>query len=100
MNLNLNLDLKPEDLKKILPILWRYEAYIFGVILIAVFGYTAYVVNAALNVGPASTSSLPSPASKISFNSKADQETIQSLKSLQNVQGNVDSGSLGTTNPF
>jgi hypothetical protein len=100
MNLNLNLSFKPDDLKKMLPYLWRAEPYIFGIVLIAVFGYTAYAVNAALNVGPASQSTLPQPAAKITFTSKADQETIASLKTLQTVQGNVSTGSIGTNNPF
>jgi hypothetical protein len=100
MNMNLNLSFKPDDLKKILPYLWKIEPYVFGLVLIGVFGYTAYVVNAALNVGPATQSALPTSAAKITFTTKADQETIASLKSLQNVQGTVSTGNLGTSNPF
>jgi hypothetical protein len=100
MNLNINLSFSPEDLKKLLPYLAKSQAYIFGILLIIAFGYTAYVVNAALNVGPSSVSPLPSQAAKINFDIKADQETIQSLKSLSTVQSNISTNNLGTSNPF
>jgi hypothetical protein len=92
--MNLNLSLKPEDLKKLLPALQKLQPYLFGSILIAVFGYTAYEVNAALNVQPGTPPA--STQAKITF----DQPTINSLKSLQAVGGDVPTGTLGTDNPF
>jgi len=92
--MNLNLSLKPADLAKLLPVLKRAQGYLVGVVLIAVFAYTAWVVNAALNVQP---SAAPVAAPGITF----DTTTINSLKSLSVVQGNVPTGTLGSQNsPF
>ena len=96
MNLKLNLSLKPEDLKKALPVLQKLEPYVFGALLIAVFAYTAYEVNSALNVQPAAIAVAKSAASSITFN----KTTINSIKALQPVGGNVPTGTLGTNNPF
>ena len=98
--MNLNISFKPEDLKKMLPYVWQVQPYVFGVLLILIFGFTAYEVNSALNVTASTQSTLPSSAAKINFETKADQATISSLKSLQNVQGTVSTGNLGTANPF
>lgn len=94
MNMNLNLSLKPEDLKKLLPILRKAQPYLVGIALIAVFAYTALVVNAAINT-KASTATIPAEP-KISF----DKATIDSLKSLQGVPGTVTTGTLGGGSPF
>jgi len=94
MNLNFKLDL---DYKKLLPMLRMAQPYLVGLALIGVFAYTAYVVNAALNVRPAAPGSISSePPITIKF----DKKTINSLKSLKVVQGEVPTGSLGTNNPF
>ena len=94
MNMNFKLDL---DLKKWLPIAQKLQPYVFGILLVGLFGYTAYVVNAALNVKPiVSTVPTVNPASKVSF----DKATIDSVKKLEVVQGTVPTGSLGTNDPF
>jgi hypothetical protein len=94
MNMNLNLSLKPADLAKLLPALKQAQGYLVGVVLIAVFAYTAWVVNAALNVAPAAAQAA---APTVTF----DKATIQSLKNLSAVQGNVPTGSLGSqSSPF
>lgn len=94
MNLKLNLSLKPEDLKKLLPVLHKATPYIVGLALIGVFAYTALVVNASLNVKPSTATTSPAP--KISF----DKATIESLKNLTAVQGTVPTGNLGGGSPF
>ncbi|HUD11595.1 MAG TPA: hypothetical protein VMS08_04230 [Candidatus Saccharimonadia bacterium] len=95
--MNLKLSLNPEDLKKLLPLLWKIEPYVFGAVLVAVFAFTAYEVNGALNVKPLATVAAPATAaSKIVF----DQSTINSLKTLQPVGGDVPTGTLGSNNPF
>ena len=94
MNMNLNLSLKPEDLKKLLPVLLKLQPYLLGAALIGIFGYTAYEVNAALNVQPGTAPA--STQAKITF----DQSTINSLKTLQAVGGDVPTGTLGSSNPF
>ncbi|MDB5179177.1 MAG: hypothetical protein JWN01_1120 [Patescibacteria group bacterium] len=93
--MNLKLDL---NLKKILPMLRQLEPYVFGAALIAIFGYTALVVNGALNVKPAANSALTPAklAEKITF----DKKTIETVKNLQVVQGNVPTGDLGKDDPF
>lgn len=93
--MNLKLDL---DVKKILPLLKKFEPYLLGIGLIGVFGYTAYVVNQSLNVKAADTAATtPATASsKISF----DKKTIEAIKKLDVVQGDVPSGALGQDDPF
>lgn len=94
MNMNLNLSLKPADLVKLLPVLKRAQAYLVGLVLIGVFAYTAWVVNAALNVQP---SAAPTTGVGITF----DKATINSIKGLSVVQGNVPTGTLGgQSSPF
>lgn len=93
--MNLSLSLKPEDLKKLLPILRAAQPYIVGLVLIGIFAYTAVFVNAVMNVQPAASS----PSSKdqaITF----DKTTINALKQLQPVTGEVPKGSLGQSSPF
>ena len=94
MNLKLGL-----DLKKILPALQKAQPYVFGLALIGVFGYTALVVNGALNVKPAETAPAPAAgtvSSKITF----DKATIEAVKKLNVVQGDVPVGDLGKDDPF
>ena len=83
------------DIKKYLPIIRKLQPLIFGVVLVGTFGYTALVVNAALNVKP-DTSVPPAAASKISFDKKA----IAAVKKLDVVVGTVPTGDLGKTDPF
>ena len=95
MNMNLKLDL---DIKKILPMVQKFQPYIFGVALVAVFAYTAVTVNQALDVKPADPATVvaaPAPA-KVTF----DKTTIAAVKKLDVVEGTVDPGALGTHDPF
>lgn len=95
MNANLKLDL---DFKKFLPALRRLQPYIFGVALIGVFAYTAYIVNGALNVKPAESAgaAAANPTTGIRF----DKATIEAVKKLDVVPGTVPSGDLGKGDPF
>lgn len=93
MNMNLKLDL---DYKKWLPILRQAQPFVFGALLVAVFGYTAYTVNAALNVKPQAAGVVATPKAKITF----DKKTIEVVKKLDVVQGTVPTGDLGKSDPF
>lgn len=94
MKMDLKLDL---DMKKWLPRLRQAQPYVFGVALVAVFGYTAWVVDAALNVKPATVAApVASPKAKVTF----DKQTIEAVKKLQVVKGTVPTGELGTNDPF
>jgi hypothetical protein len=93
MNMNLKFNLDP---KTILPMLRKAQPYIVGILLIGVFAYTAYVVNQALNVAPAAAPSATIPKVSISF----DKKTIDSVKSLNVVSGQVPASNLGKTDPF
>ena len=85
------------DLKKWLPLLRGIQAYVFGAALIGVFAYTAFVVNAAINVIPPNGAlTAADPAAKINF----DKKTIESVKKLEVVQGTVPTGDLGKSDPF
>ena len=90
--MNMKFDL---DIKKWLPLLRKLQPYIFGIALVGVFGYTALLVNAALNVKPATSAAAPAEP-KISF----DKKTIDAVKKLDVVQGSVPAGELGKTDPF
>ena len=83
------------DIKKYLPVIRKLQPYIFGAALVGTFGYTALVVNAALNVKP-STEVPPAATSKISF----DKNAIAAVKNLDVVVGTVPTGDLGKTDPF
>ena len=92
--MNFKLDL---DIKKWLPILQKLQPYVFGAALVGIFAYTALVVNNALAVKPADTvQTTAKPAAKVVF----DKTTIEAVKKLDVVQGNVDPGTLGTNDPF
>ncbi len=91
MNMNLKLNFNP---KTILPALQRARPYLIGILLISVFGYTAYVVNQALNVTAVETAS--NPPVTITF----DKPTIEAIKNLSVVSGQVSPGELGKDDPF
>lgn len=93
MNKNLNLKLNL-DLKTILPLLRKGQPYLIGLALVAAFGYTAHVVNQALNVQAGEAPAVT--ATSIGF----DQKTIDSLKNLNNVSGQIATPALGKTDPF
>lgn len=90
MNMKFTFKINP---KTILPALQRAKPYLIGAFLIGVFGYTAYVVNAALNVNPAPA---PKQAPQVTF----DKATITAIKNLNVVSGQVPSGDIGKDNPF
>jgi hypothetical protein len=94
MNLKLNLNM--ESLTALLPKLQKAQPLIFGALLVAVFGYTSFVINQALNVQPAAAQTAIDPLPKVSF----DKKTIAALKKLNAVGGEVPLGDLGTSDPF
>ena len=95
MNMNLNLDLKNIKFNPAALLGWlnRARPLLIGAVLVGVFGYTALVVNSALNVTPAVVAT---PATGVSF----DKATLNSLNSLTNVPSTVAPTSLGKTDPF
>ena len=93
MNLSLSL-----NFKTIWPIVRAAQIYVFGLLLVGTFAYTAYVVNASLNVKPAVTA--PDAASTTTTKIIFDKQAISSLKNLSSVNGDVPTGNLGTTDPF
>jgi len=94
MKMDLKLDL---DYKKWLPILRQAQPYVFGLLLIGVFAYTALIVNAALNV---KANPIPPVTADAAASIKFDQATIDAIKKLDVVQGNVPTGDLGKSDPF
>jgi DMSO/TMAO reductase YedYZ molybdopterin-dependent catalytic subunit len=95
-NMNLKLELNAETLKAMLPLLKKAQPVIYGLLLIGVFGYTAYVVNQSLNVQAAEGTAGVKPLPKITF----DQKTITAVKALNKVAGEVPLGNLGANDPF
>lgn len=91
MNLKLQL---PSNLQAYLDFLTKARTAIVGVLLIALFGYTAYVVNAASNVKTDLTST--DASTKITF----DKTALQALQSRNQVSGTTDLGTLGKSDPF
>lgn len=90
MKLDLNF-----NYKQLLTYLRLAEPYLVGFALIAIFAYTAYFVNAALNVKPAATATTATTV-KISF----DKATVQAVKNINVVSGQVPTADLGKTDPF
>ncbi len=92
MKMNLKLDLSQAGLLKLLK---QFGPSVLGLSLVALFGYTGWVVNAAFNTKPAETTVTPAQ-SKIVF----DKSAVQTVKSLQVVPGQVAPTAIGTSNPF
>lgn len=93
--MNLKLELNANSIKALLPALKKAQVPIYGLLLIGVFGYTAYTINNALNVKPAGTQSAVKALPKITF----DKATMDSLHNRETVSGDVPLD-LGTTDPF
>lgn len=90
MSMKMNFKFNP---KIILPALLKAKPYLIGSFLISVFGYTAVVVNSALNVQPAPAAAA---APRVTF----DKPTITAIKNLDVVSGQVPTGTIGKDNPF
>jgi hypothetical protein len=96
--MNLKLDLS--EIKKYLPLLQRIQPFVVGLALIGVFAYTAYVVNGALNVKPSETPLAVDPKHPATTKITFDKNTIEAVKKLNVVQGDVPVGGLGKDDPF
>ncbi|HEY2003786.1 MAG TPA: hypothetical protein VGH44_01570 [Candidatus Saccharimonadia bacterium] len=95
MNTNMKLELNAETLRALWPGLKKAQPYIYGVLLVGVFGYTAYVLNQAINVQPANTQTVIKSLPKVTFY----QDAIDSLSKRTVVNGDVPLN-LGNGNPF
>jgi hypothetical protein len=84
-NMNLKLDLNMQTLRAVLPVLRKAQAAIYGLLLIGVFGYSAYIINAAINVVPASTQATITALPKVTF----DKATIDALRNRNKVDSSV-----------
>jgi hypothetical protein len=94
MKSNLKLKIPSvNDLKLLLPILKKIETPLVGLALVAIFAYTAYIVQLSLNVKATAPS-----ASKVVI--RFDQPTLDSLKSRTTVDGSTPLGTLGKSDPF
>jgi hypothetical protein len=79
----------------VLVILQKAQPIIYGLLLVGVFGYTAYAINTALNVQPAASQTAITALPKITF----DKKTMESLRNRDNVDDNVKLD-LGGASPF
>jgi hypothetical protein len=82
------------DLPTLLKLLHRFGPPLLSLVLVGVFGYTGWVVNNAFHVEPTAPAASPKP--KIVF----DKKTIETVKNLRVVPGQVTPGDLGKTDPF
>ena len=89
----MNLTL-PHNFGNYFKILSRSKTALIGIVLIGVFGYTAYLVNGATNVKSDSTTTAAGP--KITF----DKATLKSLANRTNVPDQTPLGTLGKPDPF
>lgn len=95
--MNLKLDVNFQNL---LPLAKKLQPYVFGLALVAVFGYTAWVVNGALNV-KASTTPVAVDANNPSIAKlRFDKTAIETVRSLDVVGSSVPVGDLGKGDPF
>ena len=92
MNMKMNLNVSPTAL---LALLRRFGPTLAGLAVVAVFGYTGWVINQAFNVKPVETTTTNATA-HIVF----DKKTIDTVKSLRVVPGEVTPGNLGKSDPF
>jgi hypothetical protein len=92
---NLKLEFNLASVKALLPVLKQSQVVIYGLLLIGVFGYTAYAINQALNIQPAGSQSAITALPKITF----DKKTMESLQDRTVVDGTVPVN-LGATDPF
>lgn len=91
----MNLDFKNINFKSMLPLVKRFGPMIMGLVLVGLFGYTGWVINGAFNVQPAAAPET-SPAAKITF----DKKTVDYVKNLHVVPGQVAPADLGKSDPF
>lgn len=91
----MKLDLK-FDITKILNYLRIAEPYFFSIVLIGIFAFTAYFVNAAINIKPAATATTVTKSVKILF----DKNTIQAVKNINVVSGQIPAADIGKSDPF
>lgn len=84
----------PTNFKSYLKTLSRLRTALVGVLLIGIFGYTAYIVNAATNVKSDGTT--PATSSRIVF----DKAILKTVSARTNVSGETNLGTLGKPDPF
>jgi hypothetical protein len=83
--MNLKLDLNMQTLKSALVVARKAQAAIYGLLLIGVFGYSAYIINAAVNVAPASTQTTITALPKVTF----DKATMDTIRNRDKVDSSV-----------
>jgi hypothetical protein len=93
--MNMKLELNMASLKALVPVLQKAQPYLFALVIVGAFGYTAYIINAALNVEAAESQTSIKALPKITF----DKKTMESLKNRDKVDSNVPLD-LGGANPF
>jgi hypothetical protein len=89
MNMNFKL-----DVATILPQLKKFGPFLVGLSLVGLFGYTGYVINDAFNVKPAD------PAAAATAHITFDKATVEAVKNLHVIPGDVPTGNLGKSDPF
>jgi uncharacterized membrane protein len=84
-NANLKVEINMKSIKEGLAVLRKAQATIYGLILVGVFGYSAFIINAAINVAPAATQSTIKALPKVTF----DKATMDSLRNRDKVDASV-----------
>lgn len=94
MNLNMNLSLKDVKLnpKQLVALLRRAQTLVVGIVLIALFAYTALVVQRAINVKASDVTPVPVTV--------YNQTTIDQLKSATAVDSSTPASGIGESSPF
>jgi hypothetical protein len=93
MNTNMNLSFNL-NFPAILAWARRFAPTLVGLALVGIFGYTGWVVNQAFNVKPDET--ITTTTSRVVF----DKKTVDAVKSLRVIPGEVTPGRLGKADPF
>lgn len=91
MNLKLSL---PTNIKPYLKLLAKSRTALVGLVLVGLFGFTAYIVNTATNVKSDGVSD--EKAARIIF----DKSAIQAVKTRSQVPDQTVLGTLGKSDPF
>lgn len=93
MHMNLKLKFDPQALLKVLKPL---APYLVGLTVVGIFGYTGWVINQAFHTEPAAATPAASPVVKVTF----DKQTVETVKNLHVVPGQVQPTDVGKNDPF
>lgn len=74
--------------------------YLLAVAVVGVFGYTGWVINQAFQFDDAEVAAAAAPSGKTEAKVTFDKKTIETVKNLRVVPGEVQPTDVGKSDPF